>query len=43
MKHCLKTKHIAIDPDKCKACYKCVENCPKKVLGKPNKMSMVKS
>ncbi|MBR5717187.1 MAG: ferredoxin family protein [Bacteroidales bacterium] len=28
------TKHIQLDPRKCHACWKCVETCPKQVLGK---------
>ena len=30
----LQTEHIALDPHKCEACWKCVEVCPKQVLGK---------
>ncbi|MBR5958381.1 MAG: ferredoxin family protein [Salinivirgaceae bacterium] len=32
----LQTKYIIIDPHLCKACFKCVEGCPKKALGKVN-------
>lgn len=28
------TKHIIIDPHFCTACWKCVDECPKKVIGK---------
>lgn len=28
------TKHIIIDPHRCTACWKCVDECPKKVIGK---------
>ena len=28
------TAHIQLDPYKCKACWECVETCPKQVLGK---------
>lgn len=28
------TAHIRLDPHKCKACWKCVEGCPKGVLDK---------
>ena len=29
-----KTKFISLDPNKCQACFKCVEGCKKQVLGK---------
>ena len=29
-----KTQFIQLDPHKCQACFKCVENCKKQVLGK---------
>ena len=28
------TAHIQLDPHKCKACWECIEACPKQVLGK---------
>lgn len=28
------TQFIKIDPHRCKACWKCVDECPKKVIGK---------
>ena len=31
--------YIVIDDFKCKACYLCVSVCPKKCLGKSNKIS----
>lgn len=30
----IRTAHIAMDPLLCIACWKCVETCPKKVIGK---------
>ena len=32
----LRTPYISIDPHLCKACFKCVANCPKQVIGKVN-------
>ncbi len=32
----LQTKHIKIDNHICKACWECVEACPKNVIGKVN-------
>jgi len=32
----LKTKYIQIESSKCKACWKCIENCPKHVIEKVN-------
>jgi 2-oxoglutarate ferredoxin oxidoreductase subunit delta len=29
-----KTKFIALDTEKCKACWKCQDKCSKKVIGK---------
>ncbi|MBR6431887.1 MAG: 4Fe-4S binding protein [Muribaculaceae bacterium] len=29
-----KTAHIQLDPHRCQACWKCVNACPKQVLGK---------
>lgn len=29
-----KSKFISIDPSKCEACWKCIDNCPCKVIGK---------
>lgn len=34
MRKNLHTKFIVIDAHICEACFKCVEGCPKKVLGK---------
>ena len=28
------TKHVAMNPGRCVACWKCVEKCPKRVIGK---------
>jgi ferredoxin len=28
------TKYIEVDTKRCQACWKCVETCPEKVLGK---------
>lgn len=28
------TKHVAINPHRCIACWECVEKCPKRVIGK---------
>jgi MinD superfamily P-loop ATPase len=30
------TKYIQFDKHKCEACWKCIENCPKKVFRKVN-------
>ncbi|MDE6861630.1 MAG: 4Fe-4S binding protein, partial [Alistipes sp.] len=30
----LQTRFIEIDPHKCRACWKCVDQCPRKVLEK---------
>jgi 2-oxoglutarate ferredoxin oxidoreductase subunit delta len=32
----LATEHIQLYRKNCKACWKCVENCPQKVFGKIN-------
>jgi 2-oxoglutarate ferredoxin oxidoreductase subunit delta len=29
-----RTPYIRIDTKKCKACWKCIESCPKNVIGK---------
>lgn len=28
------TKYVAMNPSHCVACWKCIEQCPKKVIGK---------
>ena len=30
----MQTEHIQLDPNLCQACWECVSNCPKQVLGK---------
>ena len=30
----MQTEHIQLDPNLCQACWECVNNCPKQVLGK---------
>ncbi|MDE7378728.1 MAG: 4Fe-4S binding protein [Paraprevotella sp.] len=30
----MSTAHVAIDPHRCVACWKCVDKCPKKVIGR---------
>ena len=30
----MQTEHIQLDPNRCQACWECVNNCPKQVLGK---------
>lgn len=30
----IRTPYITINPRRCKACWKCMETCPKQVIGK---------
>ena len=30
----MQTEYIQLDPNLCQACWECVDNCPKQVLGK---------
>ena len=30
----IRTKYVWINPKKCEACWKCIDSCPKQVIGK---------